>query len=154
MSQTLDCYRISLDDNYDVQVLMKELTAQVSDMAASNALEAAIDAFCNPTAVAGCSSHLANTLPETTSQMLSPTSQRMAVLTDVNSVSAEVTAEVLLSSYDFAAQHIDRAAATAFSALACPEWTPAVVGTGAALAAKAARRACAKRLIAEVRSWT
>ncbi len=130
---------------------MKELTAQVSDLAASNALQAAIDAFCNPSAVARCSSLRAKTLPQTTSQMLSPTSQRMAVLTDVNSVLAEVTAEVLLSAFDFATEHIDRASATAFSALACPEWTPAVVGTGAALAAEAARRSCAKRLIAEVR---
>lgn len=131
---------------------MKDLVAQVSAIAASNASQAALRHCCSQQAVASIPAVKELLSSPGEFSILSPASKKNLVLNDINELLPSAAELALQASLRFAEAHIRSCAAASFSFLASPDWTAAVSGTGAALAAQRATAKCTQILISEVRS--
>eukprot|EP00884_Botryococcus_braunii_P006320 jgi/Botrbrau1/1568/Bobra.0107s0055.1 len=132
------------------KVLMKDLVLQVSEVAAINAFHAALQQFCTQQAVSSILSVKADLSSPSEITVLSPASQKNLILSDVNDLLPQAADTTLQASSQYAKSHIQKSVSVSFSVLACPEWTPEVVGTGAAIAARRATAICEEKLAAEV----
>jgi hypothetical protein len=130
---------------------MKDLIVQVSEVAATNGLQAALKHCCSHQAVSAMPAVKAAMSSPGEISAFSPASQKNLILRDINDLLPLAAEAALQVGLDYAKAHIYRNVAVSFSALACPDWTPEVVGTGAAIAARHAALICAKNLVAEVK---